>query len=103
MPCASCRKPGAKKEDDDDDEPMEEKVKVKEDEGGEDSDDSDENETKKKHRDEAEDMVRKVRYNLENLSPYFDLAISSTSYSSFLPLHGLACSLGHSFGCVSET
>ena len=33
MPCASCRKPGAKKEDDDDDEPMEEKVKVKEDEG----------------------------------------------------------------------
>jgi hypothetical protein len=56
---------------------MEEKVKVKDDEGAEDSDDSDENDTKKKNRDEAEDMVRKVRYNLENLSPCFHLETES--------------------------
>ena len=56
---------------------MEEKVKVKDDEGAEDSDDLDENDTKKKHRDEAEDMVRKVRYNLENLSPCFYLETES--------------------------
>ena len=52
-------------------------MKVKDDEGAKDSDDSDENDTKKKNRDEAEDMVRKVRYNLENLSPCFHLETES--------------------------
>ena len=58
------RKPGVKKEDDSDDEQMEEKSKVKEDDG--DSDDS-EDDPKKKDKDDVEDNVRKVRYNLENL------------------------------------
>ena len=46
---------------------MENKVKVKDDDGADDSDDTEENDNRKKQRDEVEDMVRKVRFNLEIL------------------------------------
>lgn len=61
-----CRKPGSsmKKEDDDEDEDMEFRRRVKQ---NEDSDaESDDDAPSKSKRDEADDLVRKVRFNLES-------------------------------------
>ena len=59
---SSCRKSAAKKEGSDDEE-VEKKVKTKD---GDDDSDS-ENDGQRKVREEMDDMVRKVRFNLENL------------------------------------
>jgi len=60
------RKPGAKKEDASDDEA---KVKVKEDQGDE-TDESDGDDERKNAHADLEDMVRKVRFNLETLASH---------------------------------
>lgn len=61
------RKPGAKKEEASDDEA---KVKVKEDQGEDETDESDADDERKKAHADLEDMVRKVRFNLETLASH---------------------------------
>ena len=60
----SSRKSGAKKEESDDEQEIETKVKVK---GDEDAESESDGEGKRKGKEEMDDMVRKVRFNLENL------------------------------------
>ena len=67
LPPTLRRRAEAKKEGGSDDEQEEkEKIQLKEDDASGESNDSD-NDAKKKHKDDLQDLVRKVRFNLESL------------------------------------